>query len=49
MTSYVPYTEEKEEITSCGVPQPYNASKEFANKKAVVFAVPGTKSISGIG
>jgi peroxiredoxin len=40
--SYVPYTEEKGDITSCGIPQNYNASKEFANKKVVLFAVPGT-------
>ncbi len=24
------------------MPQPYNASKEFADKKVVLFAVPGT-------
>ncbi len=40
--SYVPYTEEKGEITACGIPQNYNASKEFAGKKVVLFAVPGT-------
>ncbi|KAL8723121.1 MAG: hypothetical protein Q9225_000524 [Loekoesia sp. 1 TL-2023] len=39
--SYVPYTAEKESITSCGIPQIYNASREFANKKVVLFAVPG--------
>ncbi|KAI9817563.1 MAG: hypothetical protein M1827_001175 [Pycnora praestabilis] len=39
--SYVPYTEEKGDITSCGIPVNYNASKEFANKKVVLFAVPG--------
>ncbi|KAI4277560.1 MAG: hypothetical protein LQ337_001682 [Flavoplaca oasis] len=39
--SYVPYTPEKEEITSCGIPQQYNASQEFADKKVVLFAVPG--------
>lgn len=43
--SYVPYTEEKGDITSCGIPQNYNASKEFANKKVVLFAVPGTCSL----
>ena len=37
----MPYTEEKESITSCGIPQPYHASKEFADKKVVLFAVPG--------
>jgi len=39
--SYVPYTEEKGDITSCGIPQNYNASAEFADKKVVLFAVPG--------
>lgn len=39
--SWVPYTEEKESITSCGIPQTYHASKEFADKKVVLFAVPG--------
>ena len=40
--SYVPYTEESSSITSCGIPQNYDASKEFANKKVVLFGVPGT-------
>ncbi|KAL8828319.1 MAG: hypothetical protein Q9191_002659 [Dirinaria sp. TL-2023a] len=26
-------------MTSCGRPQPYNASKEFAHKKVVLFAI----------
>jgi len=39
--SYVPYTAEKAGITSCGIPQNYNASKEWADKKVVLFAVPG--------
>ena len=39
--SYVPYTEETSEITACGMPQNYNASKEWADKKVVLFAVPG--------
>ena len=39
--SWVPYTEEKESLTSCGIPQTYHASKEFADKKVVLFAVPG--------
>ena len=41
-TSYVAPTPEAESITSCGVPQDYNASKEFADKKVVLIAVPGT-------
>lgn len=38
---YVPYTAESESITACGIPINYNASKEWANKKVVLFAVPG--------
>ena len=38
---WVPYTSEKSSITSCGVPQQYKASAEFAHKKVVLFAVPG--------
>ena len=39
--SYVPYTPETDNITSCGIPVSYNASKEWADKKVVLFAVPG--------
>ncbi|KAI0995329.1 hypothetical protein K3495_g12853 [Podosphaera aphanis] len=39
--SYVPPTPETSEITACGTPVPYEASKEFANKKVVLVAVPG--------
>lgn len=39
--SYIPYTPEASDITSCGVPVNYNASKEWADKKVVLFAVPG--------
>lgn len=39
--SYVPYTAENTEITSCGLPQSFDASHEFASKKVVLFAVPG--------
>lgn len=38
---YVPWTEEKEGMTACGIPVPYNASKEWANKRVVLFATPG--------
>ncbi|UNI13682.1 peroxiredoxin type-2 [Purpureocillium takamizusanense] len=38
---YIPYAEEKEGVSSCGVPIAYDASKEFANKKVVLFSVPG--------
>lgn len=37
----MPYTEEKAGITSCGIPQNFNASKEWKDKKVVLFAVPG--------
>ncbi|RJE19975.1 peroxisomal membrane protein [Aspergillus sclerotialis] len=39
--SYIPWTEEKGDITSCGIPINYYASKEWADKKVVVFALPG--------
>jgi len=39
--SYIPYTEEKGDITACGIPINYDASKEFAGKKVVLFSVPG--------
>ncbi len=39
--SYIPYTPESEAITSCGIPQNYAASKEWADKKVVLFSVPG--------
>ncbi|RHZ49173.1 peroxiredoxin family protein [Aspergillus thermomutatus] len=38
---YIPYTEESSEITACGIPINYNASKEWAGKKVVLFSVPG--------
>jgi alkyl hydroperoxide reductase 1 len=38
---YVPYTDDKSDITACGIPVNYNASKEWADKKVVLFAVPG--------
>ncbi|EEA27291.1 Peroxiredoxin Asp f3 [Talaromyces marneffei ATCC 18224] len=39
--SYIPYSEESSEITACGIPVSYNASKEWADKKVVLFSVPG--------
>ncbi|KAL2359997.1 Peroxiredoxin Asp f3 [Blastomyces dermatitidis] len=39
--SYIPWSEDKEDITACGIPQTYDASKEWADKKVVLFAVPG--------
>ncbi|OJJ45096.1 hypothetical protein ASPZODRAFT_134523 [Penicilliopsis zonata CBS 506.65] len=38
---YIPWTEEKGKITSCGIPINYNASTEWADKKVVLFSVPG--------
>ncbi|KAJ5085015.1 hypothetical protein N7532_009786 [Penicillium argentinense] len=37
---YIPWTEESDDITACGIPINYNASKEWANKKVVLFSVP---------
>ncbi|CRK27749.1 Peroxiredoxin Pen c 3 like protein [Verticillium longisporum] len=39
--SYVPVQPETSEFTACGIPVNYNASKEFANKKVILVAVPG--------
>jgi len=39
--SYVPYTPETGDITSCGIPISYDASTEWADKKVVLFSVPG--------
>ncbi|CRG86218.1 Putative peroxiredoxin pmp20 [Talaromyces islandicus] len=39
--SYIPWAEESEDIKSCGIPINFNASKEWANKKVVIFALPG--------
>ncbi|RMZ83740.1 hypothetical protein DV738_g910, partial [Chaetothyriales sp. CBS 135597] len=39
--SYIPYTEESASITACGIPQQYPASKLWADKKVVFFALPG--------
>ncbi|CAG8962033.1 hypothetical protein HYFRA_00014142 [Hymenoscyphus fraxineus] len=39
--TYIPYTEEKAGITSCGIPIAYNAGTEWQNKKVVLFSVPG--------
>ncbi|CAG8390909.1 unnamed protein product [Penicillium salamii] len=38
---YIPWSEESDEITSCGIPIDYNASKKWADKKVVLFSVPG--------
>lgn len=41
VNSHVPYDPATESITSCGIPQNYDASKEWADKKVVLFSVPG--------
>ncbi|KAL4882261.1 Redoxin [Aspergillus karnatakaensis] len=38
---YIPWTEEGSDITSCGIPIAYRPSKEWADKKVVLFSVPG--------
>ncbi|KAI0125083.1 peroxiredoxin [Xylariales sp. AK1849] len=39
--TYVAPTPDKTEITACGLPQKYDASKEFQDKKVVLVSVPG--------
>jgi len=39
--SYIPYTAENSDIKACGIPITYDASKEWADKKVVLFSVPG--------
>lgn len=39
--TYVEPTPEKSEVTACGIPIKYDASKEFKDKKVVIVAVPG--------
>ena len=41
LDSYIPWAEENKEIQACGIPINYNASKEWADKKVVLFALPG--------
>jgi alkyl hydroperoxide reductase 1 len=38
---HAPATPETSAVTACGMPTPYDASKEFKSKKVVLFAVPG--------
>ncbi|KAK5998754.1 Peroxiredoxin Pen c 3 [Cladobotryum mycophilum] len=39
--SYIPTTPETADVTSCGIPQSYDASQEFKNKKVILVSVPG--------
>ncbi|KAL1845554.1 peroxiredoxin type-2 [Diaporthe australafricana] len=38
---YVPYSPEKADLNSCGIPIKFEASKEFKENKVVLVAVPG--------
>ncbi|KAK2760270.1 Peroxiredoxin Asp f3 [Arachnomyces sp. PD_36] len=38
---YIPWSEDKGDVNACGVPQNYDASKEWADKKVVLVSVPG--------
>ncbi|KAH8811459.1 peroxisomal matrix protein [Xylogone sp. PMI_703] len=39
--TYIPYSPESSDITACGIPIKYDASKEWADKKVVLFSLPG--------
>ncbi|RFU32631.1 hypothetical protein B7463_g3708, partial [Scytalidium lignicola] len=39
--TYIPYVPESADITACGIPIKYDASKEWADKKVVLFSLPG--------
>jgi alkyl hydroperoxide reductase 1 len=39
--AYIPFEEENKDITACGIPTKFDASKEFREKKVVLVAVPG--------
>ncbi|KAI0011386.1 Redoxin [Xylariaceae sp. FL0662B] len=39
--TYVPYSPEQPDVTACGIPIKYDASKEFMEKKVVLVSVPG--------
>lgn len=38
---YVPYSPEKDSLTACGRPISLDVSKEWADKRVVLFSVPG--------
>ncbi|KAI9163358.1 peroxiredoxin type-2 [Paramyrothecium foliicola] len=38
---YIPYSAETGEVTACGIPQKFDASQEFKNKKVALISVPG--------
>ncbi|KAJ5632649.1 Peroxiredoxin Pen c 3 [Penicillium lividum] len=39
--SYIPWAEEHAEYKVCGIPIDFEASKEWADKKVILFALPG--------
>nr|AVH85517.1 rCPA1 [synthetic construct] len=39
--SYIPWTPDNKDIKACGMPQNYEASKLWADKKVVLFSLPG--------
>ncbi|KAL2417586.1 Peroxiredoxin Asp f3 [Exophiala dermatitidis] len=39
--SYIPWTPETADVRVCGIPTNYPASKEWKDKKVVLFALPG--------
>ncbi|KAH6648727.1 Redoxin [Truncatella angustata] len=39
--TYVPPSPDKSEVTACGIPVKFDASKELKDKKAIIVAVPG--------
>ncbi|KAH7014321.1 peroxiredoxin type-2 [Microdochium trichocladiopsis] len=39
--TWIPPAPETSEFSACGMPIKYNASKEFKDKKVVIFALPG--------
>ncbi|KAI9863111.1 MAG: hypothetical protein M1813_003931 [Trichoglossum hirsutum] len=38
---YIPWSREKSSMTSCGLPQDYKATEQFAGKKVVLISTPG--------
>ncbi|KAK7426787.1 peroxiredoxin type-2 [Neonectria magnoliae] len=47
--SYIPPSPEISKFSQCGIPQPFNASQEFKDKKVVLVSIPGafTPTCSG--
>lgn len=45
-SSYIPYVEDKQDLTVCGRSIKLNASQDWADKKVVLFAVPGGSRVA---